>query len=252
MSSSSSNRRVDSSFSDSRNILDFVPDIKFVEPDQIFDAPPNAKETGLTLDDSKDAIDELIKQYELVEELSDAAQKNIDAMASSICIKVDRDQDGVVVHALKRLDQGGVVSVASQQLTNPNNDEINNNTLDENLSDCISYSMYKKCIEEINKTSFENMSNGLPTEEDILAVSAGGDSFGPEGSNGTQLSRDTFGAMNLASGLKRPELDKNVQAIKPINLNKFKRDMILALFKSITGMIIKLTITIVKKFLFPF
>ena len=85
-------------------ILNFRPNIDYVEPDQIT-APPVAPSTETTLDDAKNQSSQIIDGLNKVATLADAVQQRIDQRVMSgggTDIKLDPTKDQAVIAAMKR------------------------------------------------------------------------------------------------------------------------------------------------------
>lgn len=136
-----------SDFSTQRNILNFRPDIHFVEPPQVDEERPLAT-TQTTLDQTKSDIDNLIDQYADIADTADAVQAQIDQNAAGIVINLDSNQDAAVLEALKR------------HFGDPNKTSI-------------TYADYMGCLSEIN----EQGANAAPAVDPNDIVAAASDQY---------------------------------------------------------------------------
>jgi len=220
-------RNFDPDFEPSRDILDFKPDIRFIQPEQIIDDPPEEVEET-TLDDTADETDQLIEGYIQVEKLAEEAQLRIDQIVGNLVINLDDNLDANVIEALRRFKQTSV---------QPDQNDLDLDTLDKFKQNQIDYNTYKQCLEEVNNASAQNI-RPVPLDEITKAS--------------LEPFRSTFGGLDKAAGLKRPELEETNKSIEPINLKDFKRDMILKLFNLMKPLITELAFGIAKKLLKPF
>jgi hypothetical protein len=170
-------------FSEERDILNFRPNITFIEPEQI-DEPTPERIAPVTLDDIKTDTDNLISDYRNIQDLSDLAQQRIDARSAGLTIKLDPAMDAHILAAVRR------------HFNDPNKSDI-------------TYEDYKECLEHINKTAINNFSTSDETQP-----------FDPF--------RTVFGGLG---GNGRPELEKNSQAIEPLNLDSFQSQILEELLK---------------------
>lgn len=215
----------DTNFSSSRNKLNFKPKIKYIEPDQIIpDELPIQEEQEPTIDEIQQLTNELIQGYQDLALLADEAQKRIDEVVGNYVINLDSEQDTHIIDALRRL---------SNTPDNVDN-ALEIETGDSYEQKTISYSAYKDALKVINEETLTNYNKVDQKELDLASI----DPF-----------RNTFGGMEKAAGLRRPELEKTNQSIKPVNLKKFKLKMVLKLFNLLQPMIKKLAIKLIKKFI---
>lgn len=181
-------RKKNLDFSDQRDILNFRPNINFVEPDQVEEVPI-VRPVPVTLNTIKNETNSLIKSYKQIQELSILAQEKIDQRSSTIKIKLDPIVDAHIISAVQR-------HFGDSKKTE------------------ITYDDYKECLDHINQHSMDNFTSRNP--------SANNDQF-----------KTDFGGMGITGGLARPELQTNVQSIKPIDLKLFQIEMIEELLKQL-------------------
>jgi len=191
-------------FSNQREILNFVPKIRFIEPEQVpGEVPTEHLVVPASLDEIRSSVTDIIEQYDAIETLADATQERINERAKGLSIKLDLAQDAHVLDALKR------------HFNDPDKTEI-------------TYDDYFQCIQEANEAARENV---LTAQQDDVDAAA------------SDPYRTSFGLLSKQPGLARPELDKTLQVIKPIDMDKFKNDQLNALFTIMVPDIIKLVTT---------
>lgn len=193
-----------------RNILNFRPNIHFVEPDQVEDTKLPAPEPVQTLDQIKTDVVDLISSYADIQAKSDDIQSQIDDQAKNVVIQLDQKQDSFIIQAIRR------------HFNDPNKTNI-------------SYDDYIFCLKEINDAGLAQATT--VNTDDI--TSAASDPF-----------RDTFGALGVQSGMARPELSEHAQVIPPIDMDSFVVNQLEILLEKltpgITGIATKVATKIVK------
>ncbi len=186
-----------------RSILNFRPDIHFVEPDQIEDDKLPELPKPPTIDQVKTDVVKLIEDYKAISDKADELQKEVNDRAAGLVIKLDPNQDAHILDALQR------------HFNDPNKTEI-------------TYEDYLDCVGEINRSGAERITTVDPND----VIAAASDQY-----------RDAFGSLGMASGLARPELQPHAQTIKPLDMKQFKSGQISTLFEmlkpSIADLIIK-------------
>lgn len=238
----------DSDFIDDRFILEYRPSIDFVEPDQesYQEAYKNADElqeaieitraaeqaipgitaesgtgTGVpeleellrdlgereqarlreqeldgSLDELRDRTDQVVNGLEAVAKLSDLAQKRIDQRvntAGGLTMKLDLVKDAHVVAAMKRKF--------------PDKDDPTQ----------ITYDDYKRALDCVKESA--------PTEDSLPAVTAKDIRDAKADPN-----RTNFGGVNNQQGENRPEISSPISGLEPLDLNKFQKESVKALF----------------------
>lgn len=88
-------------FRSSRKILDFRPDIQFVEPDQL-DVEPPPRLPPPTIEESRQKMQSIISAYKEIEVLADVAQARIDQRAAGFEVSLDPKVDAHIIAAIKR------------------------------------------------------------------------------------------------------------------------------------------------------
>lgn len=196
-----------------RNILNFRPNIHFVEPDQIEDTKLPSTEPTLTLDQIKTDVTDLISSYKDVQDKADDIQSQLDEQAKNVVINLDPKQDSFIIQAIRR------------HFNDPNKTSI-------------TYDNYLFCLKEISDAGLAQATTVDPND----ITSAASDPF-----------RDTFGALGTQSGLARPELADHAQVIPPIDMDSFVVQQLEVLLEKltpgITGIATKVATKIVKDIL---
>jgi hypothetical protein len=187
-----------------RNILNFRPNIHFVEPQQIEDNKLPFTEQTTSIDQIKQDVNDLIAEYGNLQVKADDLQTIIDSKSSTVEIKLDDNLDAAVLAALRR------------HFKDPNKSTI-------------TYNDYISCLKIINDAGIANATN--VDQNDVL-------------SSASDPNRIVFGTLNIDSGLARPELASHAQVIPPLDMNNFQVEQLEQLFESlvpkITGLVTKL------------
>jgi len=179
-------------FSDTRGILNRKPRINFVEPEQVPEEQASAEiPVDSPLLDRKVALQDLISQYDRLEQLSDLAQKRIDVRAKNLKACLDSNKDADILSALRR--KFG------------------------DVSPCITHQQYKVCLEEISRAGNTNVQQFIATETDL------------QNARSNKFKTD-FGGYTTDNGTLRPEVQFD-SPIQPINQEKFQSDMLKKLFE---------------------
>ena len=186
-----------------RDILEFRPDIGFIEP-EVQPGENRAVEDGLQLEDIEASRDEVKRIATAVDVLSVAIQARVDERAKGLVIAVDPNIDIAVVQALERR----FPSDSPSQIT---------------------YEQYKNC-KNCMKALGENTANDLL----ILPSHISGvkdDAIKARNNEGSLLAAQMggFGTPESKDGRLRPELQPKSYIIKPINIVKFQATLICGL-----------------------
>lgn len=185
-------------FEDEDSILNYRPNIEYIEPEQQYYQDPSATITSKeaeTIDNLRDRTQKLIDGFKAVSQLADIAQKRIDKRveeSGGLSIKLDpaNPQDYQTIAAMKRRFP------------------------DKKDHTIITYNDYKQtlnCIKE-NAVAAPQM-----TADDIKIAKSN-----PYKTN--------FGGFENQQGENRAELSSNGNAIKPLDLAQFQKTAVLALF----------------------
>ncbi len=202
-------------FTSERTVLNYRPKITYIEPDQIDEdlsidvSPEVADSEESTIDSVKQESIDLIEEYKQIEVLSDLAQERIDARSKDLIIELDKEQDAHILDALQR------------HFGDPNKTSI-------------TYNDYKQCLTEIHELSEANFLEVNPKDIENGAS----DPF-----------KNTFGSMGMKPGLGRPELEKQLQPIKPLDMAAFQSNGILTLFELLKPLLGEFVIKKVKDLL---
>ena len=181
----------------SRNVLNFRPNIAFIEPDQQ-EVPIQAPPEGLQPQDALAKIQRIQKLADAVNVLAAAVQAKVDAKARNIKIKLDPIVDAQAIAAMNRmfLDE------------------------DESTEDgiFISYDQYRQCKDNIRNYADEIALKTRVTPEEIAAAKLELDS------GTTKIGG--IGTPEAANGGLRPELEPKATIIEPIDIGKFQNYLI--------------------------
>lgn len=194
-------------FEDDHNILNFRPEIGFVQPpDEVLDG---GGDIYFPIDTSDDTIDtlrqraqELRNGYEKLHKLSEIAQQRIDERVNSAGgfeMELDPNVDAHVIAAIKR---------RYPEKTDPNK---------------ITYDDYKRCLSNI--ANYQELPSIDP--EEVRAAKS--DPY-----------RTDFGGYGAKPGDNRIEKQATVQNMQPLDINQFQANAIIKLFEMLKDMIIDL------------
>jgi len=183
----------------SRSLLEYSPDIGYVEPDVVSETPSGLHEppvdTNANLAEAK-AVQQFAKNIEI---LAEAAQERADLLATGFCIDLDPSVDYGAIMAMRR----------HFPEANPSK---------------ICYEQYRECKDKIrelaNQVSDKVLSSisGEGLQEEMGALN---NALGTEGTDFNPL-------LNLVGPQKtnRPESDKSTQLVEPIDLTEFQDSML--------------------------
>jgi len=191
--------------SNSRDILKFRPNINFVEPDQEegeITALPDPSDPEEVSNERKK-----IKAYaDALKLLAELTQGLIDDEAEGQIIELDPSVDALAIQAMRR----------SYPDADPNR---------------ITYEQYKLCEDSIRDHGEKIGQNAVITPDDVAKARESLLSGNvPIGGLGTEASKN---------GGLRPELDKKNQIVKPIDLDKFRDELIKVLINTLWKSFIK-------------
>jgi hypothetical protein len=188
-----SKKPVDISFEQDDFLLNYRPQIGFVEPEQeILDTVPEPK--VVSIDDTKNKTTELVNGLRTANELVKITQQRIDDRVNALgglTIKLDPIKDHAIVAAMKRRFP----------------DKIDPTQ--------ISYDDYRSvlgCVQDNTITPPE------VSVDDIRNASQ--DPY-----------RTDFGGINNQQGENRLEVSSTIQSIAPIDLEEYQKNAVLAVFK---------------------
>lgn len=246
----------DSDFSDDRSILEYRPSIDFVEPDQesYQEAYKNADElqeaieitraaeqavpgvtaesgsgTGVpeldellrdlgererarlreqelegSLDELRDRTEQVVNGLEAIAKLTDLAQKRIDQRvnaAGGLTVKLDPVKEAHVIAAMKRKF--------------PDKEDPTQ----------ITYDDYKKALDCVQQAAPSEDSLPTVTAKDIRDAKA-------------DPNRTNFGGASNQQGENRPEISSPISSLEPLDLNKFQKEAVKALFALMLPLIV--------------
>ena len=177
---------------DSRDILKFRPNINFVEPDQE-EGEIKAFPDPTPPEEIKEERKKIKAYADALRLLAELTQSLIDNEAEGQIIELDSAVDALAIQAMRR----------SYPDADPNR---------------ITYEQYKRCEDSIRDHGEKIGQNAVISPDDVAkareALLSGNV---PIGGLGTEASKN---------GGLRPELDKKNQIIKPIDLDKFRNELI--------------------------
>jgi hypothetical protein len=193
-------------------ILNYRPQIEFVEPEQVpEEALPEKESIGTSLDSTRDRTQKIIDGLRQIATLSDAVQKRIDQKVQSsvgqatggsekgLSVKLDPQKDFAAIAALKRRypDRGDYSS--------------------------ITYDDYRKALDCMQMASQAPLTI---SPNDILAAQS------------NPLKTD-FGGYSNQNGQNRAEISSSANSIQPINLEEFQKDSIISLFSLLRPLVVE-------------
>ena len=186
----------------SRSILEYTPDIEYVEPDVISEEHEGLYEDPVDPDNTDNfakakAVQQLAKN---VEKIAESVQEEADELAAGFCVDLNTNTDYPAIMSMRRHF--------------PNDSPSK-----------ICYHQYKACKEELRKMAngvSDKVLDSLSEESVDKEMTALNNAFGSSGGGA--------GGSNLAPLLdlvgpkktNRPEEDKSTQLIEPIDLAEFQ------------------------------
>ena len=184
---------VDISFEKDDFLLNYRPEITFIEPEQeVVDTVPEPE--PVSIDDTKDQVTELVAGLRTANELIKTTQQRIDNRVETLgglTIKLDPIKDFAVVAAMKRRF--------------PDKVDPTQITYDD-------YRAVLGCVQSNTITPPE------VSTEDIRVASQ-------------DLYRTDFGGIENQQGENRLEVSSIAQSIAPIDLDQYQKNAVLAIFK---------------------
>jgi hypothetical protein len=178
--------------SSDRDILNYRPEIVFVEPEAEIEVPVG--ETPLpTLEEDKKSWEDLGRMALLSKLLADVFQDKISRKVGDFTIGLDPNNDAAVIAAMAR--------------KYPEADPTK-----------ITYQQYRECREGMRDRS-DSMANALGPDENLIKEMR---------MNPMKSQLDAFGlnTPNARQGLLRPDLEKYNQVVEPIDLESFQDALI--------------------------
>lgn len=128
-------------FNQERDVLTYRPNIQYEEPDvELFTDEPLDEQIN-TLEDARQATNDLSKSYSAVEKLAELAQKRVDDRVGNYVVNLDPKADALTIAAIKR---------AFPEAADPTK---------------ISFEMYKQCLSRANVPALPEI-----TTADLLAA----------------------------------------------------------------------------------
>jgi hypothetical protein len=189
--------------SKSRDILNFRPNISFVEPDQQevpIDLPPDP----VTLKEVSDRRKRISDFAKAINQLATAVQLKIDNKCADQIIVLDSRVDNPIIQALKRTYPYG------------------------NISDRITYDQYKQCRDNLRNYADQVALKPVITDDDVTKAQ--------NDINKGNYNIGGIGTDAASNGGLRPELDERNQLVEPVDMD----DLQLKLIKMLVNFIWKL------------
>jgi hypothetical protein len=184
----------------SRSILNFRPNISFIEP-KFKGLPPQEKPKPISLADSENEWRQLDSMASAINILADGVQAKTDARCDGFYIALDPIRDAAVVAALER-KYGQIDQTKKTDLTK------------------ITFKQYRECRTALSEIG-DSTARSLITPDSVLA----------------KMRADPLG-INLAidnaeakAGLLRPDLSKVGNPIEPIDIKSFEEKLVNILWK---------------------
>ncbi len=192
----------------SRNVLNFRPNIAFIEPDQQ-EVPIQAPPEGLQPQDALERIRKVQKLADAVNVLASAVQAKVDAKAGNIKIKLDPKVDAQAIAAMKRMfpEDVALTLIQGEDDDGPSEDGI-----------FITYDQYRQCKDNIRNYADEIALKARVTPEEIAAAKLDLDA------GTTKIGG--IGTPEAANGGLRPELEPKATIIEPLDIGKFQNYLI--------------------------
>jgi len=187
---------------DSRDILEFRPNIEFVEP-EVTSVVPTPIPQPLQIEGIQKEVDQTVALAKAVDTLAAAVQARADLRASGMVIALDPGIDAAAISSMRRLYPDD----------NPN--EIN-------------YDQYRNCKDQQRDHGIETAKKAAISADDINKARK--DLDNADDVQKTNLSQiGGFGSPEAANGGLRPELNKNAQIVPPLDMEE-TQDLLIKLF----------------------
>lgn len=187
-----------------RGILQFRPNIQFVEPEVEAAPPIDLPDDPIQLEDALLKVQQVKQLAKAVDLLAGTVQARADELAKNMIVSLDSSADTDTVQAMLRHFPG----------QNPNE---------------ITYAQYKACKDEITRRGVALGQQGLVTPAEVQAARDQAQAAGPNA--GTNLGG--FGTPEANLGGLRPELNRRVQIIPPMNIPELQISLICILINFI-------------------
>jgi hypothetical protein len=194
-----------------REILEFRPDITFVEPDAE-PATPNPVDAPI----EKLQLEEIESERERIKQIA----KAVNALATATQARLDERAKDMVVQLDTNIDQDVIQALRRKGADDPT---------------VITYEQYRECRDNIRNKGISIAAQATTTPELVAQAKEAALKAGPNA--GSQLGG--FGTEEAAKGGLRPELDTRATIIPPLNVEEFQIDMICILVNFIWKVFIK-------------
>lgn len=176
----------------SKNILNYRPNIAYVEP-PTQELPPPSIPFGLQPQDAEARVQKVKSLADAVNVLATAVQAKVDTKAANIVIKLDPIVDAATISAMQRAFPDA----------DPNS---------------ISYDQYRAAKDQIRLYA-DKVAQKPHVSPDAIAAAKQQLNAGT-----TQIGG--WGTPEAANGLLRPELEPLAQVVEPLDVNKFQNYLI--------------------------
>ncbi len=180
----------------SRKLINFKPNIVYIEPDQETVAPDPIP-VGIQPQDAEARVQKIQNLANTVEVLAAAVQAKVDSKSTNIKIKLDPKADAMVIAAMQRLYPDDV---------------------SENGEVFITYDQYKQCKERQRKFGEEVAKKTRVTPEEIALAR--------DRLNAGDATIGGWGTPEAANGGLRPELEPKAMIIEPLDIAGFQNYLI--------------------------
>lgn len=180
---------------DSRGVLSYRPNIKFIEPEVEAQDPTPVEEPAPEIEDIVQKRHEVKQLAKAVNALATALQAKADIRAKNMIIRLDPKVDAAAVQAIRRMY--------------PDADPLS-----------ISYPQYKACKENMREMGEAIGKKALITADEVAAAI-------PQSQPGSSQpnKQNQFGGWNTESaknGYLRPEVNERLQIIPPLDISELQ------------------------------
>ena len=187
--------------SSDRSILNFRPQIDYVEPEFEGPMPAGRAPVGREISDITEGWDKLDRVAKATALLAQAVQIQIDNRVGDFYISLDPNQDRHVIDALRR-------------------------RFPESDPSRISYDQYKECRENLAERGQEFAANAMPTLDAIKGVRK--NPLNEEAAVGFDLA-----SAEARAGLLRPDLISDNMPVQPLNMDDVQQSLLLSLMNKL-------------------
>jgi len=179
-------------------VLNFKPRFQYEPPESEEDLLPIQEKEPTTIEDARQATEDIIKSYQAIEQLAVLAQERLDnrvVAAGGVNVAPDKVKDNLIIQAIKR------------QFPKEDGSRV-------------TFEMYRECLRRMEESAAEP-----PVLQDSDVESAKKD-----------LLRTDFGGLSNTDGSNRPEIS-GPDFVKPVDLDEFKNSSIKQMLKTVQPMV---------------